>query len=200
MTYYTEQDSLEHIGQEPSVVDRQIVDPATVVLVPDFIMRATKLHKLNVIDILNFGLISKVCSTDDLALWVAINANKYKNIRFTTPLDGMFYQADSNYDRSKFSTVESLAYTEEIMTAASQQYLRADVGPEKPFYELKSIGRTILVVVEPGFLYHLEKSDTVALDFIRDLIKATESVSSPSVAARSDIYKAFLKLTTSFVS
>ena len=179
--------------------ERQIVDPATVIIVPDFIMRAVKLHKLNVIDIQNYDLISKVCSSDDLALWVAINQLSYKNVQFSNNLFMMFSQANTSFSYTQTRTVEPLSHTEEVKTA-SKQYMYTVKDEETPFYELKSIGRTILVVVQPGFLYRLEKSDTVALDFIRELIKATETATNPSMAADSGIFKTFLKLTTSTVS
>ena len=178
---------------------KQTIKPATVVMVPDFIMRAIKLHKLNVIDIQNYDLISKVCSTDDLALWTAINRMEYKGTRFTTEVDNMFREYSTGFYFEKTSTVAALTFTEEVKTA-SQQFMYTASDEETPFYELKSIGRTILVVVQPGFLYRLEKSNTAALDFIRELIKASETATNPSVTAGSAIFKTFLKLTTSTVS
>ena len=179
--------------------EQQVVKPATVVMVPDFIMRAIKLHKLNVIDIQNYDLISKVCSLDDLALWSAINRMDYKGTRFTGEVDNMFKVSNTTFLYQKTTTIAALSFTEEAKTA-SHQFMHMAADEETPFYELKSIGRAILVVVQPGFLYRLEKSDTVALDFIRELIKATETATNPSMAADSGIFKTFLKLTTSTVS
>lgn len=169
------------------------------VMVPDFIVRAIKLHKLNAIDIPNYDLVSKVCSKDDLALWAALNEQTYKKVRFTDSVSYMLTTNSTNFPWSEFSTVERLASTEEVINA-SKEYMYTPTEEKTPFYELKSIGRIILVVVQPGFLYHLEKSDTVALDFIRELIKARESASSQSLAANSEIYKTFLKLTTSITN
>lgn len=180
------------------IVVENTIFPITV-MVPDFIVRAIKLHKLNAIDICNYDLVSKVCSKDDLALWVALNKLPYKKVCFTDNVDYMLSASSSNFPRSQFSTVEQLASTEEVINA-SKEYMNTPKEEKTPFYELKSIGRIILVVVQPGFLYQLEKSDTVALDFIRELIKARESASSQSLAADSEIYKTFLKLTTSTIS
>lgn len=179
--------------------EKQTLELVTTVMVPDFIMRAINLHKLNVIDIQNYDLVSKVCSMDDLALWFSINQMEYKGVRFTTPLDGLFSEANTNFRFTQTNTMISLSSTEEVKTA-SRQYMYTVVDEEPPFYELKSIGRFILVVVQPGFLYRLEKSDAIALDFTRELIKATESATNPKSAADTSIFKTFLKLTTSTLS
>lgn len=165
------------------------------VIVPDFIMRAMALHKVNVIDIQNFDIMSKVCSTDDLALWNAIADSSYKDVRFSNNLFRFFKDAVW----SKFSTVDTLSYSEEIKNSAKTYSDASD--SEEPFhYELKSIGSAILVVVQPGFLFHLNKSNETAVDFFRQLIKACEQVSSPHEVAQLHFFKTFLKLTTSFVS
>lgn len=187
---------------DAAIAGTVVSNPYTI-MVPDFIVRAIKLHKLNVIDIPNYNLVSKVCSKDDLALWSAINDFTYKGIAFTSDLDLTLNSQISDFPWTEFDTVRKIATTEEVITA-SKEYMYAhsegELTPKEektPFYELKSIGRTILVVVQPGFLYHLEKSDTVALDFIRELIKERETASSQAVAASCAIYKTFLKLSTS---
>ena len=165
------------------------------VIVPDFIMRAMALHKVNVIDIQNFDIMSKVCSTDDLALWNAIADSSYKDVKFSNNLFSLF----KDVAWSKYSTVDTLSYSEEIKNSATTYSYASD--SKEPFhYELKSIGSAILVVVKPGFLFHLNESNEIALGFFRELIKAREQVSSPHEVAQFHFFKTFLKLTTSFVS
>ena len=165
-----------------------------IVLVPDFIMRALTLHKANVIDIQNFGRMTNVCSLDDLALWTALTHLPYKktDLMFSETPYAVFQET---VKWPEFGTIDSLSHSEETKNAAIA-YAFAEDTEEQLKFELKSIGSTILVVVRPGFLAQLEKSEAAALGFFRELIKAVEQASSFHEAAAKPIFKTILKLTT----
>lgn len=162
------------------------------IVIPDFIHRAIKLHNLNVIDIQDYSKMRAICSIDDLAAWTAIGeASTVHGKRISDYNNSGFF---SNLSSEFYNSVHPLSQTEEKRTSAIE-FLFSQVDQDDPLYEIMSAGQVTLIVIQPGFIYSLEKSQDKLLDFLRSTIKKMEELTSLEEAANTSLFTLFLQST-----
>lgn len=165
-------------------------------LLPGNIYRAIQRNNLNTIDIQAYATLRSVCSLDDLAMLFELNRKACIGTqRISSIVTEVFYKDMAPSDEAElFGSVLPLSATEEVAKAVAD-YMVGEAPLNILHYQLKSIGTTLIVVVEQGFMRDLLKPEAT-LAFLKDVIKTCEDISSPSKAASVHLFPLYLSCTT----
>lgn len=182
----------------------------SVLVVPDFIERALVAGLANNADTMNYEQSRRVINMHDYALWLGIQ-DACKLSHNGDPLHIHSAYNTSNVHAELTNVVRPLSNTEDIIQAANE-YLNQAIESEgsgdeelttqldsiiprreKPkfFYQFKSIGETVLLIVQPGFLTHLQHPDDL-LEFLREWVKELGKIVSPDRLACHAMFRLYL--------
>lgn len=194
---------------------KQLNTQYTVLIVPDFVERALGINNSNSIDLLDYARIRKVVNLQDMAIWVKIAQDcSINHLGDTFPLgeslDSYFAygsrQTDENRKELQYtvlpmvckdpsvasSSQEYLYYSEEIVADVADSLHEQDSPKDQVFFQFKSIGETVILIVYPGVLTHLQKPGAL-LAFTREWMAQLEKILSPECIASQDLFRVYLK-------
>ena len=190
---------------------KQVNTQHKVLVIPDFVERALQINNSNSIDLLDYARIRKVVNLQDMAIWVKIAQDCSINhlgdpIALGSCLAEYFEydsrQTDAGRKELKY-TVMPMVTKDHTVASSSQEYLfYSDELPggqqdlmqseDKVFFQFKSIGETVLLIVYPGVLTHLQKPGAL-LVFIREWLAQLEKILSPECIASQNLFRVYLK-------
>ena len=190
---------------------KQVNTQHTVLVVPDFVERALQINNSNSIDLLDYARIRKVVNLQDMAIWAKIAGDCFiehlgDQIRLGVDLQSYYSDMSKQTEQSRKEfdhTVMPMVKKDPSVAASSKEYLyyqeevKEDIAGELPseqqvFFQFKSIGETVLLIVYPGVLSHLQKPAAL-LAFTREWMAQLEKILSPECIASQELFRVYLK-------
>lgn len=177
----------------------------TIVVLPDYVERALRAGLGATTDLLDYQRVRRVVNTYDFGLWAAIAEQcsivfKGRDYRIGNGIGQLYSNVEFNnvvmpvVHASEDVRLSAKAFLEQTVVEQGQSAypsaLPTDTDP-RFFYQFKSIGATIFLIVQPGFLTQLKRS-TSLVEFLRDWIKELEKVVPLNKIATEPLFQVYL--------